>query len=701
MVNLNKTSLVEISVPVNGVPDVLTYSVPFILQSSKLVGKQVVVSVGNRKVIGVVVNDHNIEMRKGIKLKLIDSIFDDSFCLTKEQLDLCRFISTYYFAPLGLTLRLCLPADTPLKLAKNFDIETVKKSRKIKKKQSEIVVDFKPVTLNEEQKSAVSAILSAKENAFLLQGVTGSGKTEVYIASSKAVLLQNKSVLVIVPEIALTPQLVNRFAEQLQMPLAVLHSGISKKKRSQVFKDLLAKKVRIVIGARSALFAPMHDLGLIVVDEEHDSSLKQDENPRYHARDVALWRAQNENAKIILGSATPSLESMLNVEKQKLKLLMLTRRIGAEGEMPEVEIIDLKARQEHQQHRKMDYAHSKGQLLCILSNPLKLAIEKTLASKKQVMLFLNRRGYASFALCEDCGSILKCHNCSVSLTYHQKSNLLRCHQCNETRSYCSACPTCHVGNMLYFGLGTERVAEEVMLNFPDAKVARLDRDIARNHTKVKNILSDMSNGITDILIGTQMIAKGHDFKNVALVGVIFADTALAMPDFRSSEKTFQLLTQIAGRAGRGVDVGKVIVQTFSPDHPAIVFAQKHDVEGFSQWESQNRREALQPPFLRGAMIRLDSVSESGVEQGAYMLKQYIERVMTHFKWTEQVLVLGPAPAAMLRLRGRTRWQIFLRSYTTEIRSHLLNSIKNDSSVQQNLKLLKVRMSFDVDPIFLQ
>jgi primosomal protein N' (replication factor Y) (superfamily II helicase) len=634
--------------------------------------------------------------------RMIDGLLDESPVVTQAQIDLCRFVSEYYFAALGEVIRLCLPANTPRNLPKNFNADKKKKSRKSK---TELILEHTASThleLTNSQKNVIATILSSCQDssAFLLQGVTGSGKTEIYIAASRAAIKENKSVMIVVPEIALTPQLVNRFAAQLQAPIAVLHSGLSKAERSKTLVKLLKNEARIAIGARSVLFAPMPNLGLIIVDEEHDQSLKQDGTPRYHGRDVALWRAKHENSKIILGSATPSLESLLNVEKGKLRFLSLPERIGANGQMPQVEIVDLKLRSQNQNSRKKDRATSGGQRLCILSGPLKEAMALTLQGGEQIMLFLNRRGYAAFALCKSCGHIMQCFRCSTSLTYHQKSNLLRCHQCDLVRSACDICPSCKEGRLIYLGLGTERVEREVALCFPNAKIARLDRDMAHNHSNVKSILANMHAGKIDVLIGTQMIAKGHDFKGVSLVGVILADTALAMPDFRASERAFQLLTQVAGRAGRGDCLGRVIIQTFNPEHPAIRFAKSHDVKRFTKQESESRKISEQPPYVRAALLRVESLTDQDSEKISRELKRLLQQQIELHSQLRSCSALGPAPAPIARLRGKSRWHLYLRAPSVEARTHLLKTIKQCEVIQKEIKRSGSKLVIDVDPVLL-
>ncbi|MBL4818150.1 MAG: primosomal protein N', partial [Deltaproteobacteria bacterium] len=506
---MTKTGLmpiVEVSVPAAGIPDALKYELPDSLWADDLVGRRVKVTLRNRPVAGVITGAFKIPptppFLKGGKLKPIECLLDEKPVITPEQIKLARFVANYYMAPLGEVLRLCLPPNTPRTLKK----DKLPKRRK-KKKEAEVEQKAEPVELNDEQKEALGKIthvvmpaeagiqnkagvtgLDASlrwhdKTAFLLEGITGSGKTEVYIHAAQWARAQNKSVLVVVPEIALTLQLCDRFASQLGEAPLMLHSGLRNTQRYDVFETLLKGEPKILLGARSALFAPLSNLGLIVIDEEHDPSFKQDDTPRYHARDVALWRAKQEGAKIILGSATPSLESRLNAKQGKLTHLKLTKRASSNSTLPKIELIDLKSRAQHDAMKQADKAQSEGQDLCILSNPLKLAMQEVLAQSEQVLLFLNRRGYASLTICDACGSQIHCPNCAVSLTYHQKQNRYCCHQCDYFVSISMTCPSCHEGPILRLGVGTERIEQEVALFFPDVKTARLDRDSASSPKK--------------------------------------------------------------------------------------------------------------------------------------------------------------------------------------------------------------------------
>ncbi|MEI6806662.1 MAG: primosomal protein N' [Myxococcaceae bacterium] len=665
--------LIEVSVPAAGIPNALTYELPESLWSDSLVGRRVRVTLKNRPVVGVIIGESISAVGK---TKSIEALLDDAPIVTLEQIALCRFVSDYYIAPLGEVIRLCLPPDTPRTMKK-----AVLTKRRKSKTGHETRPDSKAIDLNPEQAAALEQI--QKNGAFLLEGVTGSGKTEVYIHAAKEALSQRKSVLVIVPEIGLTPQLKDRFEAQLQEPIVMMHSGLKPTERHDAIMALLKQEVRIVLGARSALFSPLPNLGLIVVDEEHDTSFKQDDTPRYHARDVALWRAHHEKATVILGSATPSLESRLNAQLGKLKHLKLLHRASLNSVLPDIEIIDLKS--------KKDYSESEGQALCILSWQLKRAMKEALERQEQILLFLNRRGYASLAVCDACGHLAQCPNCSVSLTMHHKTNLLRCHQCDYASKPLVHCQKCGEGPVLNLGVGTERVQKEVELAFPDVSVARLDRDSATSAKEINQILADMHSGKTQILIGTQMTAKGHDFSNLTLVGVILADIGLSMPDFRAPERTFQLLAQVAGRAGRRENPGRVLIQTFNPKHPVFEALKKHDVVGFSETDAKFRLEAKQPPYVKAALIRIESPEEKIAQQEAEKIKLFLEAEIKKLGITGQCSLLGPAPAPIEKLRNSWRWQLYLRASNSQIRAQILKNLPG-------LTLKKSRLIIDIDPV---
>jgi len=589
----------------------------------------------------------------------------------------------------------------------------------------------RPPVLTDEQTVAVAAIVGALGGApggpgapgasgdaaarppftpFLLHGVTGSGKTEVYLQVIAEALARGRTALVLVPEISLTPQLAARFRARFGDLVAILHSGLTEQARLGEWSRLRRGDAKIAVGARSAVFAPLTDLGVIVVDEEHDGSFKQDEGVRYHARDVALVRAQRAGAVCVLGSATPSLETAAHAElaepagaaepapagpgaeadaapadtgapggraRRPYRKLVLTQRPTARP-MPAVEIVDLR--------RYMPDGDA------MLSAPLRAAIAETQAAGDQTILFLNRRGFATFVLCKACGHAFRCPHCSVSLTYHRHSDRLSCHYCGFQQRVPEKCPECQTsGAIERKGLGTEKVAEAVAAEFPAARVARLDRDVASG-AKVEAVLARVARREIDILVGTQMVTKGHDFPGVTLVGVLCADTGLNLPDFRASERTFQLLAQVAGRAGRGDRPGRVLIQTYRPAAPAVVAAAAHDYEQFFQAELAARADLGYPPHGRLIAVRIDGPDPQEVAGTAQRLAQMAEVLARRPDVGGAVDVRGPVPAPLERLRGRTRWQVWLRS----AERHALRRVARGVLTAEVAS--SVRVGLDVDPM---
>ncbi|MBS1121423.1 MAG: primosomal protein [Deltaproteobacteria bacterium] len=512
---------------------------------------------------------------------------------------------------------------------------------------------------------------------FLLHGVTGSGKTEVYLRVIAEALEVGKTALVLVPEISLTPQLAARFRARFGDLVAILHSGLTEQARLGEWSRLRRGDARIAVGARSAVFAPLDRLGVIVVDEEHDGSFKQDEGVRYHARDVALVRAQRAGAVCVLGSATPSLESAAHAERGQYRRLMLTVRPTARP-MPIVEIIDLRTYMPDGE--------------AMLSAPLRTAIAETLTAGDQTILFLNRRGFATFVLCRACGHTFRCPHCSVSLTYHRHSDRLSCHYCGFQQRVPDVCPSCSTqGSIERKGLGTEKVTEAVSVMFPEARVARLDRDVASG-AKIEAVLARVARREIDVLVGTQMVTKGHDFPGVTLVGVLCADTGLNLPDFRASERTFQLLAQVAGRAGRGDRPGRVLIQTYRPDAAAVVAAAAHDYASFFAAETAARAELGYPPHGRLIAVRIDGPDPHEVAGTAQRLAQVALAVASRPEIADVVEIRGPVPAPIERLRGRTRWQIWLRSADRHALRRVARAVLGAELTST------VRVGLDVDPI---
>jgi primosomal protein N' (replication factor Y) len=531
-----------------------------------------------------------------------------------------------------------------------------------------------------------AAVVAGRAGTYLLQGVTGSGKTEVYLRAIAAAREAGRGSMVLVPEIALTPQLVSRFRARFGDDLAVVHSALTPRERHSMWRKLRAGEVDVAVGARSALFAPVRALGLVVVDEEHDPSFKQEEGVRYHARDMAILRAHRAGAVCVLGSATPSLESEQLTRTGRAIKLRLPDRARAQP-MPKVEIVDL---------RRTAPGPTGDRRISV---PLFRAIEAALAAKEQTILFLNRRGFAPSVRCEACGRVSSCADCSVALTFHKRASMgrgelggvVRCHYCDFEAPLGSRCSACGGEALALEGLGTERLEETLAAAFPGARVARLDRDVASGK-KVEALLARVRAREVDILVGTQMVTKGHDLPNVTLVGVVNADAALSMPDFRASERAFQLLVQVAGRAGRGDVPGRVIVQTWDPEHPAIALAKRHDVDAFLDRELADRRELGYPPLTRAALVRLDAVDQAEARDAAATLADVARRRAE--VQSGAVLVLGPAAAPIARIRNRWRFRVLLRATD---RAPLRATVAAVDHARAALPRT-IRASIDVDPV---
>jgi primosomal protein N' (replication factor Y) len=541
-----------------------------------------------------------------------------------------------------------------------------------------------PVSIQQKRDGAVGTLRPTIPRPFLLHGVTGSGKTEVYLQAIAHALKQGKGAIVLVPEISLTPQTVERFKARFssgstQTLVAVLHSHLSAGERHDEWHKIRQGRARIVIGARSAIFAPIDPLGLIIVDEEHENSYKQEEAPRYHARDVAIMRGQMEGATVLLGSATPSLESFYNCKKGKYTLLELPERAD-DKKMPFVRVVDMRQ------------TLRKGKVIPIFSPQLADAIAHRLERGEQTILFLNRRGYSTSLQCPLCGHVAGCPNCSISLTYHRQDQKLACHICGHTESVPAVCPNpkCRNPEIRYAGLGTQKVEETLAKLFPHARIKRMDSDALKRKDDFRRILGDFRVGKIDILVGTQMIAKGLHFPQVTLVGIIYADLALHQPDFRAGERTFQLLTQVAGRAGRGDIEGEVFVQAFTPFHPAIQFARRHDFNGFFEQEVEFRDQLHYPPFSRIAMLTLRGRNEEKVKFFADHLKHEVDKIVADIKGLKTA---GPAPAPLLRADTFYRYQIMLRAPRMSVLSQRLAQLTQSLALDDD-----VILSVDIDPV---
>jgi primosomal protein N' (replication factor Y) len=537
--------------------------------------------------------------------------------------------------------------------------------------------------LNEPQKQALHKIntsVSARSfTGMLLHGVTGSGKTAIYLAGMRQVLDQGRSSILLVPEIGLTPAVAADLHQVFADEVAILHSGLTDQERAEQWHRIKRGEARVVVGTRSAVFAPVSDLALIIVDEEQDSSYKQEETPRYHARDVAVMRAKMANAVVVLGSATPSLESYFNAKKNKYALIELPDRVE-ERPLPEVEIIDM--RQEFQETGQEQ----------VISRKLAEEIGERLEKREQVMILLNRRGYSPVVLCRACGKTLQCKNCAVSMTHHKRQRKMECHYCGHVAHIPDKCANCGSEYVYFLGTGSEKLEELLHGMFPQARIARIDRDTVRGRDDFERMLAGMNAGEIDLLVGTQMIAKGHDIHGVTLVGVVGADTALGLPDFRASERTFQLLTQVAGRAGRGETPGKVVLQTYFQDHYAVQYAAQHDFVGFYEKELRFRSWMHYPPYSALANVLIRSEKMNDALQWSGTLARWFEKTRH-----EGIRVLGPAAAPIVRLKKDYRYHFVLKAASREKLNNLLRAMLTHAA---ELRIPRTQIIVDVDALWL-
>jgi len=611
-------------------------------------GVRVRVPFRNMEKIGYVVGFDKAEMEG---LKNVKEVIDKEPLLDNDMLDLTRWMSGRYYASWGE----CIEASLPGALRKDKVSVTPRKEYFIKADKNFL----KPVHLTSAQKEVLGVIksrLSKGFNTFLLHGVTGSGKTEVYIRTIEDVLKQGKSAIVLVPEIALTPQTISRFKTRLGENISVLHSSLTSAQRFQEWRKLKTGENKVCIGTRSAIFAPIDSLGLIVIDEEHESSYKQNETPRYHAREVAFKRAQQARCALILGSATPSLESYYKAKKGKYTLLNLPERVEKK-EMPEVGIVDLKT------------VKRRGFKPLIFSPALKQELMAVIDRGMQAILFLNRRGFSTFISCNSCGYVAQCPKCNLALTFHSKESSLVCHYCNYRQDKPLICPQCESRYLSFRGFGTQRVDSELHKMFPGIRTARLDSDALKQKGRLEEIIEDFRARKTDILIGTQIVAKGHDFPDVELVGVILADLSLNIIDFRAGERTFSLLTQVAGRSGRGQRKGRVIIQTYNPAHCTIKTSLNHDYRHFYSEEIKRRNQLGFPPFNELVKLEIRHKSEEKVKNVAGMIKEQINAL-----GQDVCDVLGPAPHPVPKISSFYRWTLLLRGKNVEQMIRLLYNI---------------------------
>ena len=533
--------------------------------------------------------------------------------------------------------------------------------------------------LNPEQRQARDAVVSAigsYQPPFLLQGITGSGKTEVYLQIIQGALDKGKTAILLVPEISLTPQMTERFIARFGDKVAILHSGLSNGEKYDEWRKVERGDAQVVVGARSAIFAPLKNLGVMIIDEEHEATYKQDSNPRYHAREVAILRAQYNQAALVLGSATPSLESRARAGKGVYQHLRLTQRANPLARIPEVQVIDFR-----------DYIGQNE--TSNFTPPLLEAIQDRLAKKEQVVLMLNRRGYSSFVMCRECGTVDTCPNCDISLTLHMDTKTMNCHYCGFSKDIPQVCPNCKSRSIRYYGTGTQKAYDELTELFPQARILRMDVDTTRKKGSHQALLDQFGRGEADILLGTQMIAKGLDFPNVTLVGVLNADTALNLPDFRSSERTFQLLTQVAGRAGRAEKAGQVLIQSYNPQHYAIRFAKDQDYEGFYAYEMGIRRQLGYPPYYFTIGITLSHKKEEEVVKRAYEVMNILRSGLS-----ETSNILGPTPKPIARTHNLYHYQILIKYRLEDELGPTLNQVLALTQKRENSEL---RLSIDHEP----
>ncbi len=733
-------------VSIDGGEQSFDYAIPAELEAKVAEGSRVRIPLRDKLTTGTVLEVRPASQAGYKHLRSLHSVISERPTLNAKLLELGRWMADYYCATKDSVMRAMLPVAVRANVNKPKEINFVRLLRepteeemaaleKSAKRQHELVLQLQeadvplpqselndsalkallkkfpetpllsvetgqverdpygedefiattPLPLNEEQEKVMEIVLHAVANPtttkpILLLGVTGSGKTEVYLQAAQRTLDMGKSVLVLVPEISLTPQTVDRFKSRfsnIQKQVAVLHSGLKEGERFDEWHKIATRQCRIVIGARSAIFAPLEELGLILVDEEHENSYKQDSPPRYQGRDVAVMRAKIEGCPIVLGSATPSLESFHNTQRGKYQLVEMKQRAD-NCTLPLVRVIDM----------KLEGGKGKHQGPSIISERLRMAIDQRLQKSQQVILFLNRRGYAKSVTCQSCAHVVMCEHCSTALRLHRDEKVLICHICGFRKKSPRKCPACGDPTIFYAGFGTQRVEETLLKIFPKVRMARVDADSMGPSNKLRDTLNAFKANKLDLLIGTQMIAKGLHFPNVTLVGILNADLALHIPDFRAGERTFQLLTQVAGRAGRGEMAGEVIIQTFTPQSPSVQFARHHDFDGFASQELTMRRDCGHPPYSHAVLL---SVRSENQEMAKFVIESLAETLST--KLPEGVMMGDPNPSPLERTHNQWRFQLLFRARTVkEITSYLRPILAKERPKNE------VILTLDVDPV---
>ena len=716
--------LVEINL--NKKDKTFSYSVPKDLESEIKLGKRVLVPFGKQLLEGFILKIHN--NKPDYELKDIIKVIDKEEILNEELLELgkeisdsnvCNLVSVYQaMLPRGYKakaketikdkkvsyLRIIdrIKANEFLKTSKSIKQKEIIEKLLIKDEKNNIglssnikllidkgliekyeveeyrlkneYVETKIHKLNEHQIKAYNEINNSKKDVIVLNGITGSGKTEIYMSLIDDQLKNSKEAIMLVPEISLTPQIIDRFKAHFNEDIAILHSGLSDGEKFDEYKKILRKEVKIVVGARSAIFAPFTNIGIIIIDEEHSDTYKQETNPRYDAKEVAILRAKRYGAKVILGSATPTIESYARATHGYYDLVKLDKRAN-DASLPLVNIVDMS--KEFKKNNTM------------FSKELLLNIEDRLNKKEQIMLLLNKRGYSSYLMCQSCGTVRKCPNCDITLTYHKTSNMNRCHYCGYAENNSSICPECHKEAMKLMGYGTEKVEEELKKIFPDMRVLRMDMDTTSRKGSHKEIIEKFMNHEADCLLGTQMIAKGLDFPLVTLVGVIQADTILNLPDFRANEKTYDLLSQVSGRAGRSDLKGKVIIQTFNPDNYAIRLSKNHNYEDFYKEEMIIRKKLIYPPYTFISLIKVGGKDFNYSIKEANKIGEYLRRKV------DKEIVLGPSVSSLSKINNIYYFEIIIKYKDKEHILKLLNEVK--LLTENNSKIL---VEFDINPITL-
>lgn len=714
---------------------IFTYKIPEILKENIKLGQIVKVpfGMGNKKVNGFVL-EFISDVDENIKIKEISSIVTNYSVITKKNIELIFKMKKRYFCsyidciklmiPTGITKGIkhktnyviCIKNELIEKLKKrpyidiydavrkyngvytkselnhkfNFSLSSINTMIKhevlevlekvVSRCDNRVFDKYEEKVLNERQHEIVNSIIDSKLKKFLIHGVTGSGKTEIYMSLVKKMIEEGKESIILVPEISLTPQMVERFKGRFGSDVSVFHSKLSDGERYDEWLRVKSGEVKVAVGARSAIFLPFRNLGIIVIDEEHEGSYKSESDPKYSAIEIGEMKSEIENCKLVLGSATPSIDTYYKCENNQYTLLNISERADG-ASMPEISVVDM--RDELKENNKS-----------IFSRELYAAIKETLEKKEQIILFLNRRGFSTFVSCRKCGFVFKCKNCDVPMTYHSDKKYLICHYCGSTEEIPKICPKCGSKYVKYFGVGTERVEREVKKIFSAARVLRMDKDTTGKKNSYELIYNSFKNGGADILIGTQMIAKGFDFKEVTLVGIVAADLTLNIPDYRAAERTFQLISQVSGRAGRGSKKGKVIIQTYTPESYAIQYSSKNDYKNFYKTEIMLREGMNYPPFSKICIANMSSKNETLLIKYTQIIGSFLKN---KFSGCDNIDILGPCPSPIGKINEFYRWQILLKgevTYNTAdfVKKSIYEILKKDYNV--------IRISIDINPLSL-